>query len=511
MKPSPDTPAARKNKVIPGTGYIHALILAILLIAGAWIRFFDLNDPPLDFHPTRQLHSLIIARGIYYQNAPEISEGQRQTAMQQAQAEGQVEPQIFEWIVAQTYRLAGGESIETARVYSIIFWLIGALLLYAFSRRYFSGTAALVSVGFFLILPYGIYASRAFQPDPLMTTLCILSWFLFARWIEKPNWGMALVTGMVGGLTLLVKTTAIFYLGGVFLGIVIANRQYRIFRSLQTWVMLALLALPTTIYSLTVWFGPAASSGITSLRFFPSYWTKIEWYLTWFNLLDRKVGFLWIALSLLGGIGLSSRMLKGIYWGGWQGYAVMGFVLPHHISTHDYYILPLIPLLALGLGGLAEVIRRGLPETSRLAKWTAAAVLVVLALGNLYQARSTLKKADFRQEPAFWQEIARELAPYGPAVGLTQDYGLRLTYWGGTSIGNWFTADEIRLREDSGQHIDLEELFAEKTENAGAFLVTMPEEFEAQPELKKMLDANYPQVSTTPGVWLYDLRAGAQK
>jgi hypothetical protein len=45
---------------------------------------------------------------------------------------------------------------------------------------------------------------------------------------------------------------------------------------------------------------------------------------------------------------------------------------------------------------------------------------------------------------------------------------------------------------------------------AGAFLVTMADEFERQPGLKLMLDDRYPQVSTQPGVWLYDLRSGAQ-
>lgn len=296
----------------------------------------------------------------------------------------------------------------------------------------------------------------------------------------------------------------------MFLGIIIATRPYRIIGKLQSWVMLLLLALPTAIYTAAVWLDPAAGGGVTSLRFFPSYWAKIEWYLTWHNLLDRNIGMLWIVLSFIGGLALTSRVLKGIYWGGIFGYMLMGFVLPHHISTHDYYILPLIPLLGLGLGGLAEALKSGLPETSRLAKWAIAAVLVVLVLGNVYQARTTLKRTDYRQEPAFWQSIARQLAPYGPAVGLTQDYGLRLTYWGGISTTNWFTADEIRLRQTSGQDIDLEVLFAEKTANAVAFLVTMTDEFERQSGLKQILDARYPQVSSQPGVWLYDLRSGAQ-
>ena len=40
------------------------VILVFLFGLGALIRFYDLTDAPLDFHPTRQLHSALIARGM---------------------------------------------------------------------------------------------------------------------------------------------------------------------------------------------------------------------------------------------------------------------------------------------------------------------------------------------------------------------------------------------------------------------------------------------------------------
>lgn len=484
------------------------IVLVLLVLSGIYIRFFDLTDPPLDFHPTRQLHSLIIARGFYYQFAPGLSDDQRQAAMQQSVAEGRVEPPILEWIVARTYSITGGENPVVARVYSIVFWLAGALLFYFLSREYLSDTARLIGTGFILLLPYGVYASRAFQPDPLMTAMCILCWFLFAGWVQKPVWRRALLVGVVTGLTLLIKTTAVFYLAGVFVGVIIATRAFKTVRSWQTPVMLVLFALPTAIYAAQVWFAPA-SGGVTSLRFFPSYWTRISFYLTWYGLLDRHIGLLWIVLSLIGGTGLRSPVTRGIFWGGLAGYVLMGFVLPHHISTHDYYILPLIPLLALGLAGLVEIFQRGFSNAPRAAHIAVSIFLAGLALGNIYVARNTLNKADYRQEPEFWQGLARQVAPYGPVVGLTQDYGLRMTYWGGISLTNWDTLSDIRLRTTSGQEFDLEALFEEKTANAGAFLVTMADEFARQPELRQLLDSRYPQVSTQPGVWLYDLRTKA--
>jgi len=484
---------------------ISILWFVLIILAGLYVRFFDLTDAPLDFHPTRQLHSLIIARGFYYENAPGISADQRQAAEQQSIAEGRVEPAILEWLVAQTYRIVGAESHVVARIYSIVFWMIGGFFIYVFSRKYLPWWAVLTALAFYLILPYAVYASRSFQPDPLMSMLCILAWFLVARWIEKPEWKNALLLGLAGGATILIKTTAVFYLAGVVLGIVAAHRKFKIIRNPQSWVILALFALPTAIYSVVVW-GQAQSGGVLSLRFFPSYWAKIEFYLTWFNLIDRNIGIHWLALSLLGGLTLRSASLKGIYWGGIAGYILMGFALSHHISTHDYYLLPLIPIIGLGLAGFADFVRQGLQGSNSWVKWAASGILLGLVFANIYQARNTLNKTDYRNEPQFWQEIARELAPYGPAVGLTQDYGLRLTYWGGISIANWFTADEIQLRQASGQQVDFDQLFEEKTENANAFLVTLVDEYAKQEDLKHILDGNYPQVSSTPGVWLYDLR-----
>ena len=47
------------------------IILAVVL--GITVRFYDLTDAPLDFHPTRQLHSALIARGMYYENLKDCS------------------------------------------------------------------------------------------------------------------------------------------------------------------------------------------------------------------------------------------------------------------------------------------------------------------------------------------------------------------------------------------------------------------------------------------------------
>ena len=49
---------------------VPILILAALLLSGLALRFYDLTDQPIDFHPTRQLRGAIIARGMYYEMLP---------------------------------------------------------------------------------------------------------------------------------------------------------------------------------------------------------------------------------------------------------------------------------------------------------------------------------------------------------------------------------------------------------------------------------------------------------
>ena len=69
------------------------LWLALILIFGVGlvIRVYDYDDPLLDFHPTRQLHSALMARGMYYQNLTSVPEWQRDMAVRQWKAEGVIE------------------------------------------------------------------------------------------------------------------------------------------------------------------------------------------------------------------------------------------------------------------------------------------------------------------------------------------------------------------------------------------------------------------------------------
>ncbi len=108
--------------------------LVLLLGLGLAIRLYDLTDLPLDFHPTRQMLSALKARGMYYQTLTDIPADQRDFAIGQWKFRASVEPEFFERVVAFTYQFTG-EKLWIARIYSSVFWVIGAVFLFLLARQ----------------------------------------------------------------------------------------------------------------------------------------------------------------------------------------------------------------------------------------------------------------------------------------------------------------------------------------------------------------------------------------
>ncbi len=110
---SPSFLKSKKRLLWPALVFLFGLALAV--------RLYDLTDPPLDFHATRQLHAALMARGMYYENRLDVPAWQREMAVQQWKSEGLIEPPIMQRLSALTYRLAGGEYLWIPRLSAIFF------------------------------------------------------------------------------------------------------------------------------------------------------------------------------------------------------------------------------------------------------------------------------------------------------------------------------------------------------------------------------------------------------
>src|SRR5512135_3024514 len=184
--------------------------LIVLLMLGAVLRLVNLNAPPLDFHPTRQLRNSLVARAVYYDAQPNADPQKQALADSFRRAVGQYEPPITESLVGYTFLLTGGESFAVPRIYGTLFWLVAGLALFDLGRRIASPTAALISLAYYLVLPFAVQASRSFQPDPLMTAAFVIGIYFLYRWMEERTWKWAILASLFAGFAVLVKIVIVF-------------------------------------------------------------------------------------------------------------------------------------------------------------------------------------------------------------------------------------------------------------------------------------------------------------
>ncbi len=238
-----------KKIAFRGRPWVWKVCLLLALLAGFGLRMINLTNPPLDFASTRQLFSILKARGMYYQYVSDVPAATRQLAISLGNV-GIVEPPVLETIVSQTYRLTG-EYIWIGRIYSALFWVLGGLALFLLIREFASISAAMIGTLFYLFVPFGVIASRAFMPDPLMVALIIYSLWALFRWQNTSKWKWAILFGIFAGAALFVKNLSVFIILGGFAGVVLGSRGIkRSIRDAQVWVMGVLMILPVGIYTI---------------------------------------------------------------------------------------------------------------------------------------------------------------------------------------------------------------------------------------------------------------------
>ncbi len=483
---------------------IAALIL--LLGLGLAIRLYDLTDLPLDFHPTRQLLSALKARGMYYQTLTDVSEDQRDFAIQQWKIRAAIEPELVERMVAFTYQFTG-EQLWVARVYSSAFWVIGAVFLFLLARRLTSVDGALVTTAFYLFAPYAVSASRSFQPDPLMVMLIIIFWWAVSKWSDEPtSYKWAIIAGLFGGFAIYVKFVAAFFVIGGGLGS--ALRRDSVLETLrrpQVYVMTVLGILPGAAYVIYgVWVAGYLGQQFGG-RFIPTLFLSPSYYLGWVGMLNIVIGSMALMLGLLG-LFFWEDEKRRLLFALWAGYAFFGIYFNYHISSHDYYSLPLIPIVALSLAPLADWFFAQLAKltATRLARIAAIGILVLGLFASLWNLRAEMKRIDYRPEIQMWAEISEKISDKN-VVGLTQDYGSRLAYWGWRSITSWQTYGDLIYHDDlRGAQNDFEQQFESIAVKKALFLVTDFDELDRQPLLKEKL-SEYPIFADGDGYIIFNL------
>lgn len=483
-------------------------VIVLTAILGLVVRFYDLTDAPLDFHPTRQLHSALIARGMYYESLPDAPADKKGIAISAWKAEGLIEPQIMERLTATTYQLIGSEQLWVVRIWSIFFWSVGGLFLFLLARDIAGLEGAALAFLFYFIWPYAAIASRAFQPEPLMIAALITGCWAAISWVRKPGMGRAALAGIICGLAIYIKSVLVFFIAPALAGLILSNFTFKqAVKNRQVWLIGILSVMPYAIYHLYGVYVIKLLGEQFSLRFFPNLWLDPAFYLRWISELNHVIGLEIFLVGLAGSLIFPKKEVYGLFVGLTVGYILYGFTFSYHISTHDYYQMPLFLHVPLGLALVFKALISAIGKSRmKFSQTVLAVLLIVLVSLKAWDVRVTLKRVDYRGEIRFWQNLSAELGSGKKVTGLLSDYGYRLVYWGWMKVSPWMQTMDINLRELAGEKVDYMQALENDLAQNDLFVVTLMDEFDRQPELQNYLRTNYPVIKETPEVIVFNLQ-----
>jgi hypothetical protein len=492
----------------PTASRARAALLLGLFAAAFAIRLLHIND--IEFAPLRQHRSAIMARAYYYETRPDLPAWQRDVAAEQLRIMGLLEPPILEHATAILYRAAGGEYLWIPRVLTSGLWLLGGWFVFLLVRRLHSADTAFIALAFFLLLPFGVVAGRAFQPHGFETMLIAASALCIWRYFERPSAGRLLAAAGVAAVAGLVYAPGLILISAVFLAMAGPRK----------WLSPATIVFFLVSFSLALayyGYGVVANNGVRGqllssvklhLLLTPGFWAG------WLAQIHNVVG-LPAAVAALAGLALYRAEARKLLLGLAAGYVIYSLLLSYHTSTHDYYQLINVPLVAMAmapfLGRVLGLATSGLSRPVRCAIVAACCVLGVAAAGV------RIIEYNFDRHGR-WQKNERAIAPkIGDIVGhstrlvyLSISGGFPLFYYGQVAGAEVMVRNallETYLERRTGVESQAELV---NPDNLGFvpefFVVTELLEFKRRPELGAFLDANYPLIANELDFRIYDLR-----
>ncbi len=261
-------------------------------------------------------------------------------------------PHLFYLLLAGLFRLSG-PTMEAARLLAALCGLSALLLLYPLARALADETVALLALAFYAIYPTAVVYHRMAFTYNLLAPLYLLALYALHRYLDSQR-----RAGRVAGLAGVTDLVGWGLIGFVALAVLLDRPRHLP-------IVLPPLLLPLAAWLLWMamagggafWFdlrfalsrvGGTLAEQVARFVFF--YRTALE-------------GELWLALGSIGLLLLPNRRARWLAGG--LHFTSLFFVTrtTAAFGQATYFLIPLLPLVALGMGSL---LGRGLPFLLRL-------------------------------------------------------------------------------------------------------------------------------------------------
>lgn len=490
---------SRSMKSTTSVPLIYWLAAILLIAAMAW-RMQGITQWPMPYHPTLQYENALNTRAIWYH-----LKGENAAAEEKHWLTGYQGRQKGLWLVetlaAGTYALCGQEVPWVSGIFCCLIWMAAALFLFDIANRFLrSHLGAFAAACFLIVQPFGLVISRSYQHESAQMLGLLLGWWWLARCDACKNWRTALIAGLVWGIAMLLKPGIGWIpLCFVHLAYGIERKGWRHTLANPWFYVVPIIALiPSLLWMKFI---------LVSDETHQWKWRLLldwQWYeQTWNNIVSVTGWFsIWTLLAVTAWMLFRQRWFFPLLFAGFTAYAA---VFNYACMTHDYYVLPIFPILALAWGQLlagllsidffAEHDNRLMPGARSILKQSSALLVIGGAtvfctyIGSWHGL--LLTAGPYEPEQKISRELGKQLGMGTKIIALTNDYAMPLSYFSGLHAQWWPTAGDLWYEGLAGGRVvpakeRLERLLKEG--KGQYFVITLEEEYRQQPDLAKALE-----------------------
>lgn len=421
------------------------LSLVLVTFVALALRLHGIADPIMDHPGWRQGDTAAIARNFAQLRFNPLYPQTTYNGPPPNYVE--LELQIVPFLAAIVYKITGVH-VVVGRLLTVLFSLATVVTIGFFARRVFDSAAAgLFAAWCYAVFPGSVYYGRTFMPDCAMTFF--LTAALFAAYVffgtrsRVPPKGVALTT-LLFALAFLAKPVAVLAI--VPLGVLVVRRARDDRAALAAGAVVALIPLALLwLYDRQVaahaeWHW---ASGITRLHVLPAlvaalssggaFLAKCAQFRIVVGMfretMTGPVAF-WCSLLAFAVIAATHRRGASVLWG-WLAAGLLYVFVVVTVERVDYYMMALLPLCAIAIGGLtAAYVRfiRGV-DAAAVARTALLALVPALALVLLLTSRSPVQAYYGYNEAAYRGALLLDRSVPPGALLVVGHYGPDLQYY----------------------------------------------------------------------------------
>ena len=454
----------------------YLAILVVLIFA--LLHLPGIKTPPIDEHNWRQTDTAAVARNFQFES-PNIFLPRIDIRGQFSGITGMEFP-VYNYILYIANSVFGYQHWH-GRIITLFFGCVGLIFFYGFIKRRYTRSLANFSVSVMALLPVYFIFSKNIQPDIMMVSFLLASLYYAQIFTEKHKDKYFYLMLATLALAVLIKIPSIFIIIPICL---ILGKKVIIKLVDKKKLIIFVLVFVVPVLGWYLWsdylsksyglgnyfYGNIAIADSLSLAIRKGFWRVIADYLL-------PLRFPFGALYLLGLIGvlysLAKKNLLPLVW-------LLSFVLFIGIFAiksfyHNYYVLPLLPPLALIVGIALDFIYRGMKKENRILSVTFVSILFIVAILKMIPTTENLYKPKIGSGYANLDLISDKYIPENNIIITNADVNPVMLYFANRK--GWSLPDSMLDERTLGSYI-----------KSGAKFIIIDKSFISSPMLKSLGD-----------------------